>query len=127
MSLNLADVDTRVTAVVRVKLEPQDDVPETKASYLDRMFLPDFVKIDYSFGPGQHRGWWVATAVTVSGFRVLKPGPDGARRLGKDSHKAEWSDWGGDVQSGKKPLPDWLDKLISHMRPAGQVETFGGC
>lgn len=123
MSINVADVSTQVTAVVRVKLEPQDEVPEMKARYSDRMFLPDYVQIDYKFGPGQHRGWWVATSVTVSGYRVLKPGPDGARRLGKDSHKSCWVSSRGDVQTNER-LPEWLDRLISHLRPAGQVESF---
>lgn len=126
MSLDVADVSTRVTATVIVTLEPQDEIPEMKVEYLDRMFLPDRVTIKYKFGPGQHRGWWVAQSVTVYGPRVLKPGPNGERRTGKDDHKSSWSDFRGDVQSSEN-LPEWLDRLISHMRPAGQVETFGGC
>lgn len=126
MSLNLADVSTRVTATVIVNLEPQNEVPEMAVQYLDRMMLPDRVRIEYRFGPGQHRGRWVAQDVTVYGMRVLKPGPGGERRLGKDQHKSNWSDYSGDVQSSTT-FPEWLDRLISHMRPAGQVETFGGC
>jgi hypothetical protein len=121
--IDITDVGSHTTTTVRVKLT---GAPVLPASYLSRDILPFHVSITYVFGPGQHRGWWVARDVTVNGHRVLKPGPDGQRRLGKDDHKAHWyAGRAGDVQTDRD-LPEWLDQLVSELRPSGQVTLPGG-
>lgn len=120
--IDITEVTSHTVVTVRVKFT---GAPELAASYLSRDIQPDHLAVTYTFGPGQHRGWWVATNVAVSGQRVLKPGPDGQQRLGKDRHKAEW--YGGrtrDVQSDRD-LPEWLDRLVSELRPSGQVTLPG--
>lgn len=121
--IDVTDVSTHTEATVRVKLT---GAPELPASYLSRDIQPDHVTVRYRFGPGQHRGWWVAAHVDVSGQRVLKPGPDGKQRLGKERHTATWyASSRGDVQSDRD-LPEWLDQLVSELRPNGQVTLPGG-
>lgn len=118
-------VTSNSEALVRVRVN-LTGAPELPASYLSRAILPDWVYVTYVFGPGQARGGWVAQHVDVSGQRVLKPGPDGQRRLGKERHIATWySGRSGDVQSDRE-LPEWLDKLVSELRPSGQVTMPGG-
>jgi hypothetical protein len=121
--IDVTDVSSHTEATVRVKLT---GAPELPASYLSRDIQPDHVSIKFVFGPGQHRGWWVAADVSVSGQRVLKAGPDGQQRLGKERHTAHW--YGGrtrDVQTDRD-LPEWLDNLVSELRPSGQVTLPGG-
>jgi hypothetical protein len=121
--IDISDVSSHTEATVRVKFT---GAPVLPASYLSRDIQPDHITVRYSFGPGQHRGWWVATNVDVSGQRVLKPGPDGQQRLGKERHSASW--YGGrtrDVQTDRD-LPEWLDQLVSELRPNGQVTLPGG-
>lgn len=121
--IDVTDVSTHTEATVRVKLT---GAPELPASYLSRDIQPDHITVRYRFGPGQHRGWWVAAHVDVSGHRVLKPGPDGQQRLGKERHTATWyAGRSGDTQTDRD-LPEWLDQLVSELRPSGQVTLPGG-
>lgn len=123
MDIDVTDVSNHVEATVRVSLT---GAPELPASYLSRDIQPDHVAIRFQFGPGQHRGWWVAKNIEVSGHRILKPGPDGQQRLGKESHTARWyAGRSGDTQVDRD-LPEWLDKLVSELRPSGQVTLPGG-
>ena len=121
--IDSTNVGSDATVKIRVNLT---GAPELPASYLSRTILPDWVCVTYAFGPGQHRGWWVATDLKVSGQRVLKPGPDGQQRLGKERHTADWyRGRSGDVQTDRD-LPEWLDSLVSELRPSGQVTLPGG-
>lgn len=119
--IDITDVSSDTTVKVRVKLT---GAPELPASYLSRDIQPDWICVTYDFG--QLRGWWVATDVKVAGQRVLKAGPDGQQRLGKDRHTANWySGRTRDVQTDRD-LPEWLDKLVSELRPSGRVTLPGG-
>ena len=126
MSISIESVKAHTTSVSHVRLS---GTPDLEATLVDRRFQPDQVSITYTYrqtlsGPD---GWttsgWYATSVTVSGLRVLKPSADGAQRLGKDTHKAIWSVYGGgDVQDDtRNPLPKWLDQLIDQLRPSGSL------
>ena len=121
--IDITKVDSTTRVVVRINFT---GAPELPASYLSRDIQPDWAMITYDFGPGHHRGWWVATDIKVGGARVLKPGPDGKQRLGKERHTANWyAGRSGDVQTDRD-LPEWLDQLVSELRPSGQVTLPGG-
>lgn len=97
---------------------------ELDLPWLDLSIKPANLEIVYRFGPGHHRGWWVATSVSVSGPIV--------RGRGKDLRSAtrEFSNEGRDVQVSngnrvENPMPEWLDRMVSELRPSGQVYLAG--
>lgn len=121
--IDITDVSSHADVKVHVKFTTDLQV---KATYLKHNIVPDLMVVTYAFGPGQHRGWWVAVDVMVAGHKVLKPAADGSVRLGKDRSKATWSAWGRkDVQT-EHNLPEELDKLVSELRPSGQVTLPAG-
>lgn len=130
MGISIESVKAHTTSVSHVRLS---GTPDLKASLVDRRFQPDQVSITYTYRQTISRldGWvehsWYASYVSVSGLRVLKPGADGAQRVGKDTHKATWSVFGnGDVQNDTyDPLPEWLDELVNWLRPSGSLSLAG--
>lgn len=121
--IDITEVGHHITTDVIVRFQGAEQV---KASYLDRHILPDYMKAVYTFDTGAQ--WWKATSVTVCGPRILKPGPGGQQRLGKERHEAAWVTYGfrgvKDVQD-EHSLPEWLDHLLSEMRPMGAVTPPG--
>lgn len=74
-------------------------------------------------------GFWRCHDVRVSGFRVLKPGKDGERRVSdKSQHTAEWHCYGrndlaregADRMWGE--LPAELRQVVEDMRPVGPLQ-----
>lgn len=123
MGINIESVKAHTTSVSHVQLS---GTPDLKATLMDRRFQPDQVSITYTYRQAGHS--WYASHVSVSGPRVLKPGADGVQRLGKDTHKAIWSVYGGgDVQDDTyDPLPEWLNELVNWLRPSGSLLLPGG-
>lgn len=131
--IDVESIDCTVKTLICVKVS---GAPEHKADYMDRMIQPDKVLVEYRYreliAPD---GWtehvWAAIDVRIEGPRVLKPGPDGAQRLGAETHSARWSNF--DVRGGirmvypsDRAMPEWLVKLVNELRPSGQVELPGG-
>lgn len=130
MSIDIEKVEPFTMTTVRVHLS---GAPDVKADYLDRYIQPYFVAIEYVYHQtvGED-GWtnhnWNCWSATVVGFRVLKPSKDGTRRLGDATHRAGWSGYGRDgikADNPRKPLPEWLDKLITELRPSGNLDLPG--
>ena len=105
--------NVRVEAVIRA---PLTGAPQTPVTHLSRDIQPDYIYIKYRF---ESHGW-VASSAEVTGFRVLKPATDGTQLLGKGTHRAYWHTIRGDVQADTN-LPEWLDTLVSALRPTGDV------
>lgn len=125
MSIDISKIESSTKATVRVHLS---STPDLKANYVDRRIQPYFVVIEYAYRQHLDGDWttheWTATFVRVVGHRILKPGPDGAQRLGKDTHDRSWSD--RDIQRDERnPLPEWLDKIVSELRPSGDLTLVG--
>lgn len=124
MTINVSKVESSTKATVRVHL---DGTPDLKGDYVNRHMQPYFVSIEYTYRQHQDGQWttheWAATSVKVVGSRILKPRPDGTQRLGMDTHDATWQSSGNtDVQQDeRKPLPEWLDRLVSDLRPSGDL------
>lgn len=89
--------------------------PETTASYSSKVFVPDAVSATYRYTPEGPTWKWTCSNIRLSGYRVLKPGPNGEQRLGKDSATATW------YGENSKSLPDWVTALVRKLRPAGDV------
>jgi len=128
--IHIESAETQTTAIVRVRIT---DAPPVKASYVAHHIRPFYVEIKYAYRQTRSDldGWtehtWPAVQVKLIGGRILKPGPNGEQRIGKATHEADWSSYGTrDVQSNpSRPLPEWLDKLISEMRPHGDLPVVG--
>lgn len=124
MEINVSKVESSTKATVRVHVS---GTPDLKGDYVNRHIQPYFVAIEYTYRPHVDAGWtvhgWQATSVKVVGSRILKPRPDGTQRLGMDTHDASWHSSGNtDVQRDeRKPLPEWLDRLVSDLRPSGDL------
>ncbi|ALO79352.1 hypothetical protein [Streptomyces phage phiSAJS1] len=110
--VDVTDVQRHLAAVVRLT-----GAPAIKASYLDHRIIPAHLAVEYVYDAGA--GWWKARNVKLSGPRILKPKPDGTIRLGKDWHDRSWSAWGSKDVQVEGDLPEWLDSLVSELRPAG--------
>jgi hypothetical protein len=135
MNIDINKVEARTNAVVAVGVT---GTPTVKVWWNGREILPHSLEIEYTYRPGRTEdGWnshlWVAGSVKVSGHRVLKPGADGAQRLGKEEHTTDWRGWNDDVQANDAtrsgvyaPLPEWLDSLVSELRPSGEIALPGG-
>lgn len=121
MNIDITDVSAWAVVKVKVNLKP-GTAPDMKVSYQDRMMQPDCVMVEYRLDPA--RGWWTADHITVVGARLLKPAPDGTPRIGKDRPKSTYGGWNRDVQE-EYDLPEWLDNLVSELRPNGNVTLPG--
>lgn len=119
MGINITDVTTFTETKVTIRIEGG---PEAPVQYLGRNMLVDYVGVTYRYAP--EREWWMAVSVTVAGQRLLKPGPNGEQRIGKDRHKSTYGGWSRDVQEAGD-LPDWLDPIVSELRPSGAVALPG--
>ena len=109
-----------VRVSIRVRLT---GAPAIKASYLDRHIIPAHLHVEYVYDAGA--GWWKARNVKLSGPRILKPKVAGVIRLGRDWHDRSWSAWGKrDIQEAGD-LPEWLDNLVSKLRPSGELALPG--
>lgn len=125
-------IDSASTAVRSNVTVYVSGTPVMAASYTDREIAPDVVQITYTYhgerdANGWTTHWWHATDVKVTGYRVLKPGPKGEQRLsGKDNHTAHFSGYVGNSVQDKGEMPEWLDALVTHVRPSGEVHIWGG-
>lgn len=120
--MDITDIEGWITAEVQVKLNPST-TPDVKVQYLDHRMQVDHMGAEYRLNTAT--GWWVCQTITLAGNRLLKPAADGTPRVGKDRHKTTYSSYSkGDVQS-KGDVPEWLDKLISELRPSGTVTLPG--
>ncbi len=119
--MNVTKAESHADVAVHVQLT---DGPEVRVNYSrDKVIVVDRLVVTYRPGPGQNRGWWVATDVVAAGHVLLAPGHDGARRTGKARSKTTWTSWKSDDVQTKYQLPEQMDYLISELRPSGQV-TF---
>lgn len=132
MSIEIESVKTYAKSTCYISLS---GTPEMKADLIDRQMQPYCVEIHYSYRQTATEGGWIehswhAVYVRVVGHRILNPGPDGAQRLGKATHKSSWYGHGtkGDVQDSgsRRPLPGWLDLIVSELRPSGDLTLVGG-
>lgn len=123
MSVGITNINSYTTTIVKADIA---GLPDMTASYSTRRYRPDCIVIEFVFGPGQHRGWWVARSVRVSGRRILKTNaPDGSVRLSSLRAATCWYSLGtgtGDVQTDQD-LPEEVDAVVSELRPSGQVTT----
>lgn len=105
----MLDIDS-VKSYASIKVQVSfSGAPALQASYSDYTFLPDFVHLAYRYN--DEDGTWGCTHCEVSGPRILKPGPGGEQRLGKDCPKRTWH--------CPDDLPQWLAQLIDELRPTG--------
>jgi hypothetical protein len=128
----MSEIDiTEVRSWADVKIQVHlTGAPPFKVQYQQgREASPSFLSLTYRYLP-DHRtnedNPWACVSVTVGGDRILKPGPNGEQRLGKDQGKASWSTIGTEdivkSQQGKgRPLPDWIVQLIAELRPYGEL------
>lgn len=112
----------KVAAVIEVSLH---DAPVLDASYLNQKLVPYLLRVEYRYERGEAgtwtTHWWQAVKVEVAGHRVLKPGPDGSLRVSAtQTHKCAW--YGADISES---LPEWLDEIVSELRPSGEVQVLG--
>jgi hypothetical protein len=117
--IDVTEVKSHADVVVTVQLTGG---PQVRATYLPFDIVVDWMSVTYRYDVA--RNWWFALDVRAGGQKVLKPAPDGTRRLGKDRSKANWGGWNRDVQESCN-LPDELDKLVSELRPNGAVTLPG--
>jgi hypothetical protein len=132
--IDIENVTARTTCKVSVQFT---GAPVTKVRYLDRTFVPGSLMLTYAHvvdATGDEVVQrWVCVHAVASGHRVLKPGPDGEVRVGKDVHDTWW-----DCHLSMNPakartqdltteagVPNWVVKLANELRPAGYVETPG--
>lgn len=87
--------------------------PEMKASFTSWTYDPNFLRVTYRYLP--ESAAWDVIAVDLYGARILKPGPNGEQRLGKDQGHATWF-----LMS---EVPAWVMQLAREMAPVGEV-TF---
>lgn len=122
--LDITDVRTHSETTVRVHLTGAPDHAHRYSSD-GRRFLPQYARVRYTYHEGMQV--WLATIISIGGPRILKPGPDGAQRLGKEDCKYEWFTVGmDDLQLSKRdPLPEWLSRLVDEIRPSGAIELPG--
>lgn len=112
--IDIESVRTSVPVTVRVKL---NGAPPLKASYSDRLFLPDYVKLRYAVSRVEGEAVWSCEDRDVSGPRILKPADDGSMRLGKDRcTRTFYSTY---------ELVPWLAQLIDELRPSGLPDLPG--
>lgn len=127
MDINITASEARTKSSVSIHFTGNLD--PIRWPYTDRFIQPDWLHADYIHQPGSEGLTWICSQVAVSGFRVLKPGPDGSARLGVERGHREWYAYhAGDIlqpnQSGAKvELPDWVAKLVDELRPSGEVTT----
>jgi hypothetical protein len=132
--IDIENVKSRAECKVGVQFT---GAPVTKASYLDRFFLPDYLTLTYvhvvDTTGDEVVQRWACVRGSGSGQRVLKPGPDGEVRVGKDRHDTWWDCYlSTDPAKARTQdltteagVPDWVVKLANELRPAGYVETPG--
>lgn len=118
MELDLAEVTCKSEVTIWAK---PTNAPETQMRWSDRRIQPQLIELRYTHQIQDVKSAWVCTDVKVAGPRVLKPGPDGTQRLGKESHWAHWYL----VRGHFEDLPEWLPEVIINLRPAGYVELPG--
>lgn len=129
MSVTTNRTKTRICTTVETYIETEHTA---RVWWNKREFQPQFAQVEYRYevaGTDSHDGFWHAVKVTAAGPRVLKPAPDGSRRLGAETCRTEWSH-SIDVQqfgSGRdNTVPEWLDDLVTDMRPSGHVQVPTG-
>lgn len=120
----IEDVTARTESTVTISFT---GAPEVKARYLDRFFLPGYLRAQYKYVLAAGSGRWVCYRVMTSGRRILKPGPDGAQRLGKDTHDRDWSTSFNrpSCLSDDDTVDEWVRKLVNELRPSGDVAEVG--
>lgn len=113
----------RATAEVKVNVD-LSGVPDVGRSS-EIIISPNCATLTYML----RSGFWRCHDVRVSGFRVLKPGKDGERRVSdKSQHTAEWHAYGSDdlAREGADrvwgELPAELRQIVEDMRPVGLVQ-----
>lgn len=127
MGVSVGRIGTRTVSTTTVEVS---DAPDLKAAYLGFMIAPRRVDIEFehtsaSNADGWTRDWWIACRVVVHGPKILKPGRNGERRLSATLHEAWWCDHRAEgVQA--LDLPEWLDEIVSDVRPHGELRVQGG-
>lgn len=118
--IDVTSVKAHADVVVVVELTGG---PQVRATYLSFDIVVDWLGVTYRYNAADD--FWFALDVRAGGQKVLKPAPDGTRRLGKDRSKANWGSWSRDVQA-EGNLPEELDRLVSELRPTGAVTLPAG-
>lgn len=113
--LDLKDFRSTSTAKIIVNFQ---GAPDTEWQYSSpvRTFEPDEAAITYEYDAASQ--WWGVTHVAVSGYRVLKPGKNGERRIGQERGIYEWYSFSGVL---RESLPEWLSRLTEEVRPTGAL------
>lgn len=120
--LDISQVTTHTTVSVTIRFT---GAPDHAAQYSrqDRRFLPQYLEAEYEYDAGQ--SWWRVRSVTIVGPYILKPAADGSQRLGKGWGKYDWYGTSGRDMQERGELPEWLDQVLSEIRPAGALELPG--
>ena len=82
--IDIEDITARTESTATIQFT---GAPAVKARYVDRTFLPGYMRAQYRYVLTGGAGRWVCFRVMTSGHRILKPGPDGAQRLGRNDEE----------------------------------------
>lgn len=122
MSIDVTEVRAWASVSVTVKLDPATTEP-VKSPYGEGHFQPDYMSTGWRYDTVT--GSWLCTDITVVGCRILKPAPDGTKRLGKDHRKRSYGGWSRDVLV-EGEAPETLVKLARELQPSGELTLPGG-
>lgn len=126
MSVELTSVTPFTVTTVRVRFTGAGIM---KADYVSHMIQPYYAVLTYVYQVSTDQaGWthhtWRCRNAELTGYRVLKPGPDGELRVSdKATHSAHWSSHSGDV-AGLEGTPLLVAELIEQCRPSGEVKAM---
>lgn len=120
--LNLTEITSRTVTTISVRFTGMGLL---KADYTDHMISPYAATLVYRYTPVTGPdGWtghtWRCDRADLTGWRVLKPGPDGELRVSdKATHGCGWNAYSGDVTD--QDPPEAVADLVNQMRPSGEV------
>lgn len=124
--LNLTEVTPFTTTTVRVRFTGAGIM---KADYVSHMIQPSYAEMIYVYnGATDQAGWthhtWRCRDAKLTGYRVLKPGPNGELRVSEvATHQVSWNSYAKDVTE-LEDTPLLVVDLIEQCRPSGEVAAL---
>ncbi len=126
MVANLTTVTPTTTTTVHVRFTGAGVM---KADYVSHMIQPFYAELLYVYnGATDQAGWthhtWRCRDASLTGYRVLKPGPNGELRVSDAAtHQARWFSHAKDVAE-LEDAPLLVVDLIEQCRPSGEVKAL---
>lgn len=125
MVARLIKVTPFTTTTVRIRFTGAGIM---KADYVSHPIQPFYAELVYIYETDtDSEGWtghtWRCRDAKLTGYRVLKPGPNGELRVSEvTTHQASWNSYAKDVAE-LEGTPLLVAELIEQCRPSGEVKA----